>query len=146
MICVLIKLSAKMAGLSCLVDQVSILSWLCATLYALLPGRSCRREQLLQYNFSTMVYYVVLTCAKTVMFPSRYDCMSSLLPITSFQRNSAWIPLSKMMIRTIINKVANNQTEDVISPGKLPSLALEANVNGCILESKGINWIAATDK
>lgn len=54
---------------------------------------------------------------------------------------SRGIPLSKMMIRTIINKAANNQTQAVItiSPGKLRSLALEANVNVCILESKGIN-------
>lgn len=131
-------------GHSCLVDQVCILSWLCPTPYALclMLARICGREQPLEYNCSTMVHFVVLTFPKPMMSLSGYGCILSLLPITTFQRNSAWISLSKMVIRTTINKAANNQTQKMKIAGKLPSLAL----NDCILESKGISSLAIAGK
>lgn len=70
----------------------------------------------LQYNVRTIVHFTALTFPQKRYLHGTNLC---LLPTTSFQRNSVWSSLRKMVIRTTIIKEVNKQAQNMKNTGEL---------------------------
>lgn len=109
---VLIRLRAKRTkGPSCLVDQL----FCHASVPPHMHSAWCQIEsaEVNGHCSATSAQWSISWCWHVPNKWSGYGYVISFLPITSFQKISAQISLSKMMIRTTMNKAANNQMQNV---------------------------------
>lgn len=106
---VLIRLRTKKAGPSCLVA-----GFCHASVPPYMHSTWCQAEsaEVNSHCSATSAQWSISWCWHAPNKWSGCGCVISLLPIT-IQKISAQISLSKMMIRTTMNKAANNQMQNV---------------------------------